>query len=67
MGKIHAGQHSERMPGAARPGRRSGAAALSAVLAQQPACFDGKKVSVVDKNITMLGSLPDLFAQVKVR
>ena len=41
-------------------------AALSAVLAAAPASFDGRKIAVVDKNITALDALPERYAGVKV-
>jgi hypothetical protein len=41
-------------------------AALSAVLAAAPASFDGRKIAVVDKNITALDALPERYAGAKV-
>jgi hypothetical protein len=69
---AYAGRQKERAEQVQRHKSRAGrgdplSAALSAVLAAAPASFDGRKITVVDKNITALDALPERYAGVKVR
>lgn len=67
----YAGRHKERAEAlqraAAGSRRRSAPASLSSHLAQQPGCYDGRKIAAVDKSIESLDSLPDRYGGVKVR